>query len=75
MESSIRDVRVAQNAQSVIISFSAFPNTVPLVELAKVQPRVGADRYWGFPPGSESVARPAGGDKDEGEYTVDMNQE
>lgn len=71
----ITDVRVAPNAQSVIVSFRAFPNTAPLVELSTVKPKVGADGQWGFPPGSGSVARPAGGDKARGEYVVDMNQQ
>jgi len=75
VESVIRDVRVAPSAQSVTISFKAFPNTVPLVELGTVKPKVGADGHWGFPPDSGSVTRPAGGDKAKGEYTVDMNQQ
>lgn len=70
----IRHVQVGVGTQTVTISFSAVPNTVPLVELAKTQPRV-VDGRWQFPTGSGSVTRPAGGDKANGAYTVDMNQD
>ncbi len=74
-ESIIRNVSISRSGQNVSISFTAFPNTVPLVEWGKVQPKFGADGRWAFPPGSGSVTRPAGGDKAKGEYSVDMNQE
>ncbi len=74
-EPLIRNVSVGSNVRNVTISFSAFPNTVPIVELGSRKPIVGADRRWAFPTGSWSVARPAEGDKANGKYLVDMNQE
>ena len=73
--SSIRSVSVGSNVRNVTIQFSAFPNTVPIVEIGSRKPIVGADRRWSFPSGSWSVARPAEGDKANGKYFVDMNQE
>ena len=73
--SLIRDVSVGSNVRNVRISFRAFPNTVPIVEIGSRKPIVGADRRWAFPTGSWSVARPADGDKAKGYYSVDMNQE
>ena len=75
MSELIRNVRVAVGTRAVTISFSTFPNTVPLVELASVEPKLGPDGRWGFPAGSRSITRPAGGDKANGNYRVDMNQE
>lgn len=74
-ESLIRNVSVGSNVRNVTISFSAFPNTVPIVEIGSRKPIVGADRRWSFPTGSWSVARPANGDKANGRYFLDMNQE
>ena len=74
-ESPIRNISVGSNLRNVMISFSAFPNTVPIVELGSRKPFVGADGRWAFPTGSWSVARPAEGDKAHGKYFVDMNQE
>lgn len=73
-ESPIRGVSVGTNVRDVTISFSAFPNTVPIVEVGSRKPVVGADGRLSFPNGSWSVARPAGGDKAKGWYFVDMNQ-
>ncbi len=72
---AVLEVSVIPTDQSVTISFKSYPNTVPLVEIAKVQPVRGADKRWGFPSGSGVITRPAGGDKANGKYTVDMNQE
>lgn len=74
-ESLIRNVSVGSNVRNVTISFSAFPNAVPIVEIGSRKPIVGGDRRWAFPTGSWSVARPAEGDKANGKYFVDMNQE
>ena len=74
-QSPIRGVSVGSNVRNVMISFSAFPNTVPIVEVGLRKPVVGADGRFAFPNGSWSVARPAGGDKANGKYFVDMNQE
>ena len=75
MSELIRNVRVAVGTRTVTISFSTFPNTVPLVELAAVKPKLGGDGRWAFPVNSGSITRPAGGDKANGNYRVDMNQE
>jgi len=75
MTELIRNVQVAVGTRTVTISFSTFANTVPLVELAPVKPRLGRDGRWGFPANSGSITRPAGGDKANGNYRVDMNQE
>lgn len=75
MSELIRNVQVAIGTRTVTISFSTFPNTVPLVELANVEPKLGRDGRWGFPAGSRSITRPAGGDKLNGNYRVDMNQQ
>lgn len=75
MSELIRNVQVAVGTRTVTISFSTFPNVVPLVELAAVKPRLGGDGRWGFPANSGSITRPAGGDKANGNYRVDMNQE
>lgn len=74
-KSEIRNISVGSNVRNVMISFSAFPNTVPVVEVGSRKPVIGADGRWAFPTGSWSVARPAGGDKAIGNYSVDMNQE
>ena len=74
-KSPIGSVSVGTNVRNVMISFSAFPNTVPIVEVGSRKPVVGADGRFAFPRGSWSVARPAGGDQANGKYFVDMNQE
>ena len=75
MSELIRNVQVAVGTRTVTISFSTFPNVVPLVELAAAKPRLGGDGRWGFPANSGSITRPAGGDKANGNYRVDINQE
>ena len=73
--SPIHGVSVGTNVRDVMISFSAFPNTVPIVEVGSRKPVVGTDGRFSFPKGSWSVARPARGDKAKGYYYVEMNQE
>lgn len=71
----ITDVTATPVGQSVTISFTTFPNAVPLVELGSNPPVRGADRRWSFPSGSGVVTQPAGGDRASGKYAVEMRQE
>jgi hypothetical protein len=71
----VTDVTAVPTGQSVTISFSTFPNTIPFVELASAPPKKGPDRRWSFPRVAGMVAKAAGGDRVNGRYSVDMNQE
>ena len=70
--SLVEDLKVVPSANNVVFTFNGPPNTVPILEIGRTAPGVGADGRWAFPPTQGNTAYPVGGDKAKGEYRVDI---
>ena len=69
----IKDVQVVPSARNVVVSFKAPPYTVPTLEISKDAPeRLFPDGRWSFARSSKHTAYPVGGDRERGEYQIDI---
>ena len=68
----VRELRVVPSANNVVVTFKGPPNTVPFLEIGRTPPGLGADGRWAFPAGQGATAYPVGGDKEQGEFKIDI---